>query len=369
MNGDILDQLAQDARRLRVARKLPDGPLSWDWIQRVQADYEAFLDAEGLSQVKIAKSLGVSAGTLSSFRNMAREDEYIGDRDKIARALNEYMERYARGKEVPRPDGLVSTQVAERMLSLIRNTISMRSIGLIYSDAGRGKTMVLKAANQLFHGSLYIRVRSTTRSVTGLANQLKSVAKVRCARSTRAIQDAIIDLLKGTDRPIFVDEAHQLSSDALEFLRDLHDECEVPIVLAGTKLIADKCSDNDAFFGQFTSRTALTYDVTREAMEAKSPTDPGATLHSVAEIRKIFERGTLRLTNDGADAAMRLANILGLGGLRLVEKVMFAAAAVASGKRVDARLIRRVLVQMHNGAPVCQAMAQAVQPERRAKSA
>ena len=78
--------------------------------------------------------------------------------------INAYIETYERSQDTPRPNGFIETGVAVRMLSLIKNAVELRTMGLIYSDAGRGKTMTLQAAAMLFTGSIYIRVRRTTRT-------------------------------------------------------------------------------------------------------------------------------------------------------------------------------------------------------------
>ena len=121
---DILSQLAEDARRLRVARKLPDGKLSWEWIVRVQADFKRFIEDEGLSLMQISRKMGrgYSASTLSIFTTLDDPTKYAGDIGRVARGLNQFMETHHRSKEVPRPDGWIETVVARRMITLIQNT-------------------------------------------------------------------------------------------------------------------------------------------------------------------------------------------------------------------------------------------------------
>jgi DNA transposition AAA+ family ATPase len=345
--GDVLSRLAEDARRLRVARQLPGkGPIPWQKVHAVQQDFERFITDTGMSLQQIARRMGAgcSVTVLSAFRHLRSDDDHVGDRDRVVRAVNQFMEDHARAREVPRPDGWVETDVALRMLTLIQNTIAMRSIGMIYSDAGRGKTMTMRAAADIYSGSTYLRVRATTRTVPGLARQIAEALRLPGKRgTTRMIQERIVTALRDTGRALLVDEAHQLTPPAFEFLRDLHDECGIPIVLAGTHELHTKTADNNLFLGQFNSRVALHYDVTEGIRE----TDDKRPLHSKAEIRALFERGQVRLTDDGAAFGAKMANLLGFGGLRLVEKVIFAASRIAVDGPLDANLLMRVLRQMH----------------------
>src|SRR3990172_789793 len=353
---DILSQLAQSARRLRVARILPDGKLPWEWIRRVHDDFVRFVEEHGLSLSEISRRMGAgfSLSVISQFYGLEAPDQYIGDVDRIARGLNGWMETYLQSLEVPRPAGWVDTAIARRMITVIKNAVEMRSVGLIYSDAGRGKTMTLKAASQIYPQGILVRVRRSTRTPTGLARQLAKALRIK-ARTTQDIEDRLIDTLAGSDRPIMIDEAHQLTMPALEFLRDLHDECEIPIILAGTHQIHEHCNDSTQFFGQFASRTALRYDIT-EPLRDGGDTRP---LHSIAEIRKIWQNDKVRLADDGAALLCKLANLLGFGGLRLCQQVIMVAAKLAEGSVIDAKVVLRVVRRLH-GDNVSKSVMQAV---------
>lgn len=342
---DILGQLADDARRHRVARILPDGELDWDWIKRIQSDFNTFVEKHSLSLNDISRRMGrgFSPAMLSGFRLVKTQDGYVGDIQRLARGLNQFMETFLRSLDAPRPKGWVETEVARRMLSLIKNAIEFRSIGLIYSDAGRGKTMTLQAASQIYSQAILIRVRRSTRTPNGIARQLCEALRIRAATMFER-EEMLINALKGSDRPILVDEAHQLEMPALELLRDLHDECGIPIILAGTHQIYERCNDEDEFFGQFMRRISLHYDVTEEARgDGRRAPRP---LHTVAEIRKLWQSDKLRLTDDGAEMLARIANVLGAGGLGRCHQILFVASRLPSVDQIDAKTVLRVLTSM-----------------------
>lgn len=349
---DIIDQLHDDARRLRVARKLPDGQLEWEWIERVQSDFKTFKESHALSLDNIAKRLGqgYSPSVLSSFLAMKSGQEYIGDINRITRGLNQFMEQFARTKESPRPAGFVETRVAKRMLSLIQNAIELRAIGVIYGPSGVGKSMTFAAAASIFAGSILIRARSTARTPAPFARQMCDALRLNPSRmSSFSIQSRLIETLKGTDRPVLVDEAHHMGMQSLEFLRDLHDECEIPVVLIGTIDIEKCVSDTSQWYGQFASRTALRYDIT-EVVGAGSGGSGGRKskpLFTKEDVIAVFHSDKLRLTDDGVMLLVRLANSLGLGCLRLCRQVVFVAAKTSGGQAIDAELLLRVLRQMH----------------------
>lgn len=343
---DILSQLAEQGRRLHLARKLPDGDLSWEWIERVRDDFRAFLKARGMSQGVASRKLGkgYSGGVISGFLSMKSPDNYaeVGDVQRIARGINAFMETEARRAVAPKVAGFVETDVAKRMLTLIANVIELRAIGMITSDPGRGKTITMDAAKVNFPGSVLTRVMVGSRSPAGLARQLSSELKIAGPQTALDIQMKLIDKFKGTDRPLLIDEAHHLNPAALDFVRDLHDACGIPIVLAGTSEIEQTMTKSG--LAQFTSRVALRYDVVEHLQDKRSR---GLPLHTVEEILQMFRSDQVRLTSDGADTLMKLANLDGMGGFRLVKQVLFLSVKRSGGKAIDGALIRGVLAKLH----------------------
>jgi DNA transposition AAA+ family ATPase len=339
-----------------VARTLPPtGDLPPDQIKLVAEDFERFLQATGLSLDKVSKSLGsgYSASVLSTFKSIGPDGrtKYTGNVDKVARAVNGYMERYAQQQEAYRPEGFVRTEAAVRMLTVVQQAQRLRAMGLITSDPGRGKTMVLKAAQAIYHGAIYIRVRRKRRTDAGLIRALHDEMRLRAKGTGYDMEQKIIETLGGTDRMLLIDEAHQLTKSALEFIRDINDECEIPIVLAGTRDLEQNTQDQGVFFGQFASRVALRYDVNDSARSGKggAPSDPtiNKPIHTVKEILELFQGSKLRLTDDGRDFLFQLANLEGRGGLRLVRQVLSIAIPYANGKQLSRKVLMKVVRDMH----------------------
>lgn len=350
-SSDILNQIAQDARRLRVGQKLPpEGePIPYEQIALVQQEFEKFLSVTGLSVADVAKRMGkgYSASTISTWRSHTKEREYKGNLDRVTRGVNQFMETYAQQATAPKTEGWVETTVAKHMINVIRKCISLRSMAIISSDSGRGKTLTFKAAESVYPGAVYLRVLRGTRTASGFAWQLAQDLGIRKGRTTRELQYQVIQTLRGTGRVLIIDEAHQLDRNALEFLRDIHDECEIPIVLGGTRKVGDNTDDDDIFFGQFASRVALRYDV-NEHVRGGGP-KPSKPIHTIEDVKAIFHSDTIKLTSDGVATLHRLANLEGFGGLRLCAQVYRVAAGIAEGKgqSIDAKLLLAVLREMH----------------------
>ena len=363
--ADILAALASDDRRLRVGQKLPEqGEIPWELIERVRDDLNFMVSQPGITAKMVMAATGISKTRFHRFGRATSRESVRCDVDRITRQINTFLETIARRNEAQLPDGFVRTQVAERMLTIIGKTIELLSIGVIYADAGRGKSMTLEAATHIYPGSVLLRVRQHSRTPTGLAKALGKALQVRGLRDGFSAASNVIQTLQGTGRCLLIDEAHQLKHEAFELLRDIHDEAGVPIILAGTVKLNDAVNDHDMFFGQMSSRIALRYNVT-EGLTATGNDGPGGQpLHSIDEIKQLYERDKVRLTGDGRILLTRLANLPGLGGLRLCAKIVQVAWAAASGEgkdAIDAALLLKVVRAMNDKAFAIHTIEPAIQ--------
>jgi len=333
-----------------------DRSLKPDEIAQVARDFKSWLKQTRRSNARVSKALGegFSESTLSQFTNGL----FKGDMEKVARGVNEYMERETRTEQVQRPAGWVATEAANRMLAVGRATVNGRGMGLIVGPAGVGKSMVLEAVKREYTGSVLIRVMQSERRCTGLVSSVARILGVP-ARSTISITHRlVVDALRGSGKPIFIDEAHKLMHDALEALRDIHDEAGVPIVLCGTVDVKKRVQDTDANFGQFSSRIIARVDIAEPVLTPRfgpkgRSQDEVPMLFSVEEVRQLFSQGQMRLTDEALDLLTDCANALGHGCLRLVVKMVEIASM--NGKAIAAKTIERgllmaVLKQMHGEA-------------------
>lgn len=351
----IIEQLAQDARVVRRARMLPvDRPLNPAELDQVAKDVKGWLDEQNIAITRVSKDLGegFSPATISQFLNGHAK----GDMERIARGLNEYMERRSVAKEVALPADFVETHVAKQILTVIRTTIlasgngpdARGTFGLVRGPGGVGKTMTLTAAERVFTGAIYLRINGGTKRGPGLITAVADRLG-KASRSSRYRNQQIVTLaLKGTGRPLLIDEAHQLTSDGLETLRDLVDEAGVPCILSGTSAMDVLINDTDIDLGQNNSRVVMRLNITERSRRTKDP----RPLYTVDEIVQMFGQGKLKLTGDASNFLMMVANAPGLGSLRLCSQLLRVAAGMRDlrTRAVNEQDLRTIMRQMQGDA-------------------
>lgn len=321
-------------------------PLSGQEIDAVRAAFRQFLREERVTIGDVAKGLGkgFSEATLSQFKNGYAKSSG----EKVARAVNQWMEQYAGRVEIELPTDFVETDVAKRILTVADLAIKGGVMGEVIGPSGVGKTKTAEALERIYPGSILIRVNQSTRRNTGVTMAIARKLGVDRRRDVMARMWTIVESLRGSNRPIFIDEAHELSETGAKAIRDIHDETGCPIVLFGTIDLRKIVDDSQRFYGQFNSRIGPRTDVTELANRSNRP----KPLFSVDEIVALFQSGKVKLSSDGAAFLADLACIQGLGSLRLCAQLMRLATPLAKrkGSPITRAMLVSIMKQMHGTA-------------------
>lgn len=340
----------QEARVLEgCARMLPEcltDKIRSDLLDSVAA----WMKDAGVSQSQLSRKLGCSASYVS---HLLTGSEQIppATRDELLRKCNALIEEDARGRDYRRPDGLVDTAVVKRFIQAARHVSRARTIGLAVGPAGIGKTIAAKAVAAEMPGAVLVSVTHDTRARRGFLDALARALRMRTARTCVRLAD-VVERLAGSGRLLMVDQAHDLRSDVLGLLHNLHDEAELPILLIGTVAIDERVrKDADPRYGQLSSRIGLRVPLLPELFGRGRGGRPAQWISS-EEIRRMFSRGKLRLHPEAVRLLAEMAN-RDIGHLRRVRNVVrlaeiFARDASASELGV-ADLLKAV--ELVDGAP------------------
>ncbi len=333
---DLDHLMEQEGRKLLVARMLPnEGPLTTKQQLEVVATIKAYLAKHAIFQNALAKQVPqVGEANISA---ILRGKYRHGSLDDHLRELNNWMEVDARRRQSKPESKFVETRVAKRILACAEKASQLSTMAAAHGPTGIGKTMVAHVLAEKFPGAVYIRLSAGTTSMVAvrrvLANRLRlgAASKKKTHDSGMSFDERIFDRLRSSNRLIIIDEAHRISDGALEFLRDVHDECGVPILFLCTiDLIERIRRDSDQDHGQLYSRFGYIRDVTKGYDKMPGGRNP---LFTVGEIRRLFEAGNIKLHLDAQAYLQDVANMLGHGSLRRCAGLMKIAVPVERAQR------------------------------------
>lgn len=205
------------------------------------------------------------------------------------------------------------SRLAEASESLLTRTPGTPGIGLIFGNSGLGKTTAIAWFVGQCNG-VYVRALSTWTPGAMLQSILRELDVAPTKLRSATMVNQIVDILKATGRPLFLDEFDYIIDDRkmTETLRDIHDISSVPIVLVGMEGVQKKVQNRN----QFVNRIAQWVEFKPVNFE-----DCQLLSRSLCEIviktellQKLYKasKGVIRLIVIGLDVIERKARTLDL---------------------------------------------------------
>lgn len=271
-------------------------------------------DAPGSSwsNGKLGDQLGVTSGVISQYLN-ERGCIYDGDVIKLESGIDDFLRNYERR----RVSGIATDQfkVADQMLAAFQYIRLNSDIGAIVGPSGVGKTRGVEIIRQKNELVLHFTVRAWTNDKNSLLHAIWDVAPHSGYNPQTKRASFLATSLRGSNRPLVIDDAHKLTRPALQLLFDLYDETNIPICLIGTDALIPKLSDDP----QRLSRVGIHWPIIVEKEDRVAMVN-----HQIDSIAKDCNGDESELR----DLCLVVAE--GHGGFRSVEKELRQAAELRS---------------------------------------
>lgn len=193
-------------------------------------EFKGFLEANGLKQAHVARSIGVSAGLISAWLKGA----YKGDNKSFEAKVKDFMRNYSIKSENKKEDEqivMLSNMVKAHFV--MDEAVVMNEMAVLYGKAGSGKSTAVKEWLKNHPEAVFIEV------VPGMSvvRFLKLVAEKLGIEGSNKTDELVIECakeFKRRDSVLVIDEAEHLTINALEAVRRIYDFSKVPVILVGT---------------------------------------------------------------------------------------------------------------------------------------
>ena len=326
---EAMESLNESNRILIGARMLTKSKtLTQQQTFEIVERFQRHIERRGISLSQVAKQIRYAESVISQWRS----NVYKGDMDGVTRAVNDWIERDARRAEVARPRGEIKTWCAETMRTVSHISDKHCLMAAIVAPSGSGKSMVLQALTEEMRG-IYISVDPAITARELLRKLAVSLGRKLERGSRGLLLSYIVGELRGSKRILFFDEAQHLGK-AVAYLRAIHDQANVPIVMAGTADILGYVDDRADGRGQLARRT-IVCNIMEEVYNAEQPggQSMGRDLFTLSEVREFFASRQIKLTDGGLSLMWSLACLPDHGTLGLVE--LLAKLALEANRGIE----------------------------------
>ncbi|MDB5851924.1 MAG: hypothetical protein JWP29_5676 [Rhodoferax sp.] len=195
-----------------------------DEVQQVRTKCRTLLDTEaGLTHGKLALDVGVKEGTFSPWLGGV----YQGRNDKVAVQVKQGLASRERGAKTrasaPKVAPFIETPTAATFFGIFEHAQHMPDFAVIVGDPGVGKTSACCAYTARNPNVYKIVCRPSLNGPRALLDDLARTMTVLERGVIHRVAAAIMNKLRNANALIIVDEAHHLTSEALDELRAIHD--------------------------------------------------------------------------------------------------------------------------------------------------
>ncbi len=197
------------------------------------------LESNKISQEAAASAMGISGSALSAWR----KEKYAGDNARIEALVVEYLGRQvATATEIrafKRDFDFVETSVYTDIRKGIELAETRGEIRPVVGRSGIGKTTALARIREEKQSAIFVEAYKGIRKNRYLAKICKA-AGLPAKGSFDDLFEIIVDNLKGTGRPLYIDEAENLNIDEIDITRRIVDFTGCGAVLTGLPSFYDQ---------------------------------------------------------------------------------------------------------------------------------
>ncbi|MGD0077060.1 MAG: AAA family ATPase [Sedimentisphaerales bacterium] len=303
-----------------------------------------FMNEQNLAQADIARMLDVSSSKISQFL----ANKYPGNLDELVNKVVNLINSYDRKSRQDRGPQFVDTAIAKKIGALIANTEAAcddeGKIAVIIGDAGSGKTRCLQAYAEANKNSIYVQLDSTMYSTLIFAAMAKEL-HLDSSGSLATVTQRLVEHLQNRHIIIILDESSSLNVSQLNQLRQIivcKSRC--PLILAGNGDLAKTIllpTTRRGFESLDQLRSRLTGILDLSALAGNK--DGG--LYTPEDIRKLYEYGGVRLTQDAISLLRQICKSPGSGRMRTCQYII-TALHTAGVAQITAALIYKAIKQL-----------------------
>lgn len=220
----------------------------------IVTEIKSLIDAGKYTQSAIAKSIDVSATTLSQFL----AGNYPGKKEPIVNALESFLNNHRDRENLKSfKVSFIKSSFSERVIEGAKICQIENEIGVCVGSAGMGKTESVREFIRKNPNDILIEVDPAITAKSLFQELVKKTGAPDSPTNLHDMFESCVEKLKGTGRLIILDEAENLSYKALELIRRLHDKAGVGVFLVGLPRLISNLRGKKGEYAQLYSRVSL----------------------------------------------------------------------------------------------------------------
>lgn len=194
----------------------------------------AQMESDALSIRAAADQSGVAYSTLSAWLSGTYKGNNEQQEEKLEKWLSSCRTSTKVRRSMPQEPSYLETPSSQIWMSVFEYAQAGPDIGLITGNAGVGKTMAAEKYQHDTPNVWMMTADSSMRSPTAILRELTELLDANEKRGPRMMA-SVIQRVKGTRGLLIVDEAQNLTTEAIDLLRTIFDRGRIGLVFMGNE--------------------------------------------------------------------------------------------------------------------------------------
>lgn len=256
----IPNDASQDDVKVSMREIPKDAPLD-----DVIAKMCEYIERSKVTKSSVAKSIGINEGRFNTFLS----GKYSGDNETVRHKCIEYLNLRMKRLQLKKLELIYyDTEQALNVKAVAKMVQLHRTMGILYGNAGIGKTRSLEEFSQN-NTNVHIIVAYHSITALDLMQMICSELKVEAKGLDGTKMLAVIRTLENTDKTLIIDEAHHLTLKNLEKIRAIHDAAKIGILLTSSSELIERMTgrkrhEYDQIFSRISIRREIKAKVTKD---------------------------------------------------------------------------------------------------------
>lgn len=214
-----------------------------------------YMEEKKMAQVKFAGRVGIGESTMSRYLK-----QNYPNPENIEQQIITFFEKEEKreGANFIGQIGFAMTGMSQNIVKVLEYCRVQKIVGVIYGDAGVGKTYTCRHWIKDKPDVVMITVNP---AFSGSKACLKLIARALKINAEGPVDEIMIGIclhLQNGDKTIIIDEAQHLTRKTIENIRSINDTTDTAIVLVGNETIYSKLKGRQqAEFAQLFSRIVM----------------------------------------------------------------------------------------------------------------
>ncbi|HOV99262.1 MAG TPA: AAA family ATPase [Bacteroidota bacterium] len=287
-------------------------------LTEVQSKLKKYIE-QGHTITSVARGVGYSLATISRIL----EGKYPGNVESVVKSITSFLERQEEIAKVPKEKiPFCKIESARKIFEIARICHNEGEIGVIYGEAGTGKTTAIIEYAKINPDVILIEADLGYTTKIFFQELHRKIGMDGNGTIHELFRDSV-ERLKDSGRLIIIDEAEHLPYRTLDLVRRIYDKAHIGILLVGLPRLVFNLRGKRGEYAQLYSRIGMAIKVTFDASDAEKIVH-SMFAHSNGLYKLYYEKSA--------------------GNIRLLEKLIIRSKRIAkiNKQEIDERLINKV---------------------------